>query len=159
MKELIEALGLKDVVFTLDALHCQKKTVEVIVESGNDYVIQVKENQPSLLNAIKTVVENNESISICQHNEQSRGRKEQRTVEVFFSPVSGLEAWKGLQRVIRVERQTTRNGHTSSADSYYISSLNINDAEQFATGIRGHWSIENRLHWVKDVIQHEDDAA
>jgi len=69
----------------------------------------------------------------------------QRSVEVFLSPVSGVEEWKGLQRVIHVKRQTTRNGCTSSKDSYYITSLNIDDAEQFATGIRGHWSIENRL--------------
>ena len=41
---------------------------------------------------------------------------------------------------------------------YYISSLNIDDAEQFGIGIRGHWAIENRLHWVKDVIQHEDNS-
>ncbi|MBF0241535.1 MAG: ISAs1 family transposase [Desulfamplus sp.] len=136
-----------------------KKTVNVIVTSGNDYVIQVKENQPSLLNTIKTVVENNEPISICHHNDKSRGRNEQRSVVVFLPPVSGVEEWKGLQRIIHVKRQTTRNGRTSSKDSYYITSLNIDDAEQFATGIRGHWSIENRLHWVKDVIQYEDDAG
>ncbi len=141
-------------------MHCiVKKTVEEIVTSGNDYVIQVKENQPSLLNTIKTVVETNEPLSICHQNEKSRGRKEQRTVEVFLSPVSGVEEWKGLQRIIHVKRQTTRKGRTSSTDSYYITSLNIDDAKEFAKGIREHWSIENRLHWVKDVIQHEDDAG
>ena len=141
-------------------MHCiVKKTVEEIVTSGNDYVIQVKENQPSLLNTIKTVVETNEPLSICHQNEKSRGRKEQRTVEVFLSLVSGVEEWKGLQRIIHVKRQTTRKGRTSSTDSYYITSLNIDDAKEFAKGIREHWSIENRLHWVKDVIQHEDDAG
>lgn len=141
-------------------MHCiVKKTVKVIVTSGNDYVIQVKENQPSLLNRIKSVVENKEPLSIFHYNEKSRGRKEQRTIEVFSSPVYGVEEWKGLQRIIHVKRRTTRKGHTSSTDSYYITSLNIDDAKQFATGIRGHWSIENRLHWVKDVIQYEDDAG
>ena len=74
----------------------------------------------------------------------------------MFLP-SAAASWKGLERVIRVERRTTRNGYTSSTDSYYISSLNIDDAEQFGIGIRGHRSIENRLHRVKDVIQHEDN--
>jgi len=140
-------------------MHCiVKKTVEEIVTSGNDYVIQVKENQPSLLNTIKTVVENN-GLFLSVIKMEVKRAKRQRTVEVFLSPVSGVEEWKGLQRIIHVKRQTTRKGRTSSTDSYYITSLNIDDAKEFAKGIREHWSIENRLHWVKDVIQHEDDAG
>jgi len=140
-------------------MHCiVKKTVEEIVTSGNDYVIQVKENQPSLLNTIKTVVENNEPLSICHQNEKSRGREEQRTVEVFLSPVSGVEEWKGLQRIIHVKRQTTRKGRTSSTDSYYITSLNIDDAKEFAKGIREPGLLKI-VYLVKDVIQYEDDAG
>ena len=81
------------------------------------------------------------------------------TVTVFPPPASSVEAWKGLQRALHVERQTTRNGKTSCTGHYSISSLCANQAELFATGIRGHRSIENRLHWVKDVIQHEDDSG
>ena len=140
-------------------MHCiVKKTVAAIVTSGNHYVIQVKGNQASLLNAIKTIARNNEPVCSNQESNDSRGRKEQRNVEVFLPSAAIAASWKGLERVIRVERRTTRNGYTSSTDSYYISSLNIDDAEQFGIGIRGHWAIENRLHWVKDVIQHEDNS-
>ncbi len=129
------------------------------MKSGNDYVIQVKGNQPTLLQRVKATVESQEALSTCQQEERSRGRQERRTVTVFPAPVSGVDEWKGLQRVLHVERHVVRNGKTSCADHYYISSLCADQAELFATGIRGHWSIENRLHWVKDVIQHEDGSG
>lgn len=69
------------------------------------------------------------------------------------------DIWKGIQRVIHVERHFVRKGKETLSHHYYISSLTSDDAVLFAKGIRGHWSIENRLHWVKDVIQYEDDSG
>ena len=77
---------------------------------------------------------------------------------MFLSPVSGVEEWKGLQRIIHVKRQTTRKGRTSSTDSYYITSLNIDDAKEFAKGIRN-TGLLKIVYLVKDVIQYEDDAG
>jgi predicted transposase YbfD/YdcC len=136
-----------------------KKTVEAIIDSHNDYVIQVKGNQPTLLQAITEAFESQPPRSSMTHDEQSRGRHERRTVSVLTPPGKAAEGWKGLQRVIHVERQVSRKGKDTLAHHYYISSLCSDDAELFARGIRGHWSIENRLHWVKDVIQHEDDSG
>lgn len=136
-----------------------KKTVAAIIDSGNDYVIQVKGNQPTLLHVLTTAMERQPPLSSTTHDDQSRGRHERRTVSVFVPPEEAADGWKGLQRVIHVERQVSRNGKDTLAHHYYISSLCSDDAEVFARGIRGHWSIENRLHWVKDVIQHEDDAG
>jgi len=67
--------------------------------------------------------------------------------------------WQGLQRVIHVERRFVRKGKKTLSHHYYISSLASDDAELFAEGIRGHWSVENRLHQVKDVIQYEDKSG
>ena len=90
--------------------------------------------------------------------ERSRGRYERRTVAVFPAPLQMVEEWNGLDRVIHVECDVTRDGKNTITDHYYISSVRSDDARVFAQGVRGHWSIENRLHWVKDVIQHEDDS-
>ena len=136
-----------------------KKTVEAIIDSGNDYVIQVKANQPTLFQAIKEAFESQPPRSSVTHEEQSRGRQERRTTRVLGPPGVIAEEWQGLQRVIHVERQVVRERKETLAHHYYISSLASDDAERFARGIRGHWSIENRLHWVKDVIQHEDDSG
>jgi len=136
-----------------------KKTVEAIIDSGNAYLIQVKGNQPTLFRAITALVESQPALSTQAQQERSRGRDERRTVMVFPAPPELTEDWKDLQRVIHVTRQVTRNEKTTLTHNYYISSVVSDDATVFATGIRGHWSIENRLHWVKDVIQHEDDSG
>lgn len=136
-----------------------KKTVDAIIDSGNDYLIQVKGNQPTVFRTINETVNTQPPLSATCHEERSRGRDERRTVTVFPTPSKGLEEWTSLQRVLHVERQVTRRGKQTVTHHYYISSLASNDANVFASGVRGHWSIENRLHWVKDVIQHEDDAG
>jgi predicted transposase YbfD/YdcC len=118
----------------------------------------VKGNQPTLLQSISTVAKSQQPLSTHAQQERSRGRDERRTVAVFPAPAEMTEEWNGLSRVIHVERDVTREGKDTVTHHYYISSVVSDDAEVFAQGVRGHWSIENRLHWVKDVIQHEDDS-
>ena len=122
-------------------------------------MIQVKANQPNLLQSIKETVSTEPSISTFLSDERSRGRQEKRITNIFPAPSNISEDWSGIKRVIHVERLTSKNGESSHTHHYYISSLSLNEAEIFAKGIRGHWSIENRLHWVKDVIQHEDSSG
>jgi predicted transposase YbfD/YdcC len=134
-----------------------KKTVDAILYSGNDDLIQVKGKQLTLFQAVSTAVKTQPPLSTNAQPERSRGRDERRTVAVFPAPAQMTEEWNGLARVIHVERDVTRDGKNTITDHYYISSVRSDDATVFAQGVRGHWSIENRLHWVKDVIQHEDD--
>jgi predicted transposase YbfD/YdcC len=136
-----------------------KKTVEAIIDSGNDYLIQVKGNQPTLFQAIKETVDTQPALSTVCSEERSRGRQERRIVSVFSSPGQLSEEWKGFRRVVHVERQICRPGKATQTHHYYMSSVDSEYADMFARGVRGHWSIENRLHWVKDVIQHEDDSG
>jgi predicted transposase YbfD/YdcC len=135
-----------------------KKTVEGIISSQNNYLIQVKGNQKTLFRTIKDTVASQAAVSMNFSDERSRGRHEQRIVEVFRPPMSLTEHWAGLERIIQVERLVCRQGKQSRTQSYYISSVCSDDAEDFARGVRGHWAIENRLHWVKDVHQHEDSS-
>ena len=81
-----------------------------------------------------------------------------RTVEVFNDLTGISKEWTGLESLIKVERIGTRAGKPYHQVVYYISSL-VRSAADFAKGIRGHWGIENRLHWVKDVIFDEDHST
>jgi len=159
VRELIETLELKGVVFTLDALRCQKKTTQVITKSGNGYVIQVKGNQPKLFGSLREIAETQEPISTFLSDECPRGRQEKRITNIFPVPSHLSADWSEIRRLIHVERLSSKNGESSHTHHYYISSLSSDNAETFAKGIRGHRSIGNRLHWVKDVIQHEDSSG
>lgn len=157
--QLIEQLGLEEAVLTLDALHCQKKTVKQIIDTGNDYVIAVKGNQPSLLRAIKWVCQSEPAINSYHYTEKSHGRKVKRTVKIYPATGEMMTQFKGLQRFISIEREVVRYGQCETTLSYHISSLEAS-ARRFAHGIVGHrGGIENRLHWVLDVVFKEDDSS
>lgn len=127
------------------------------MDKGNDYVIQVKRNQKNLCKGIKKCIETSEKISVHITEEKNRGRREKRTVSLYHSNKNYIDSsWKKLNRIIVVQSDGIRKGICYHEMRYYISSLEEDDAEIFAKGIRQHWSIENQLHRVKDVIQNED---
>ncbi len=135
-----------------------KKTCQIIIEGGNDYVIAVKDNQPKLHRNIQQIAATRKPTSRRVETEKTRDRLTTRTVEVFHD-VNGIDPeWKGVQSLIRVERSGTRKGKKYHEIVCYISSL-IRTAKEFALGIRAHWGIENSLHWVKDVVLKEDSST
>lgn len=138
--------------------HCTaKKTTQVIIEGGNDYIVTVKDNQPRLLAQIETLAQQTQPEDRFVDVEKNRDRITCRVVNVF-TDINGIDLdWVGIQRLIQVERIGIRQGKPYQQTNYYISSL-ATSALKFAQGIRGHWGIENRLHWVKDVIFGEDAA-
>jgi len=136
-----------------------KKTVSAIISSGNHYIIQVKANQKNLYQQIRlNTVKEKKAISISQTIDTKRGRKEYRKV-FLYKNIEGISSqWQGLKRLIRVERYVSIGGNERHETAYYISSIRKNKAAYFATHIRNHWGIENRLHWVKDVCMKEDTS-
>jgi predicted transposase YbfD/YdcC len=135
-----------------------KKTCELIIDGGNDYVIAVKGNQQGLYRQIQYNTANTRPTSRYITTERTRNRVTTRTVEVFNDLTGINQHWVGLKSLIKVERVGTRAGKAYHQVAYYISSL-IRSAVDFACGIRQHWSIENRLHWVKDVVFDEDNST
>jgi predicted transposase YbfD/YdcC len=162
--ELLELLDLQDKIVTIDAAGCQKDIAAAVVELGGDYVLAVKDNQPTLhaevqtafATALETEVPECRSYTTTQ---QGHGRQERRTVWVLPARgrLSQLGAWVGLATLVLVLRVVTcpLTGVESSEVRYYISSLRPS-ARRLARAIRGHWGIENGLHWVLDVIFRED---
>ncbi len=139
-------------------MHCTpKKTTQLIIDGSNNYVVTVKENQPRLLAQLETQAKHTQPCQRFIDVDKTRGRITCRIVNVF-SDISGIDLdWVGVQSLSSVERIGIRQGKPYQQTNYYISSL-ITSALQLASGIRGHWGIENRLHWVKDVIFGEDAA-
>lgn len=164
--DLVKSLNVKNAILTTDAMGCQKTIVKAIRESKNDYVLQVKGNQKTLLEDIKEMYEygiNSETFHLekseFEQTEKGHGRIEQRKYTQFelnHDLISSLNEWQDLKTAIRVERTRIINGAETSQISWYISSLPLG-AEQAAKAVRSHWGVENNLHWSLDVILREDD--
>ena len=157
VQDIARDSGIHDRVFTLDALHCQKQTVQAISEGGNDYLIAVKKNQLTLYKSLKNISETATPLSQNLTQDISHGRNICRKVSVFELPDSIKSLWTNSQRFIQIERSGTRGGKPYQEVAYQLSSCQEN-AQIFAESIRGHWGIENKLHWVKDVIFKEDKS-
>lgn len=133
-----------------------KKTLVDILDSGNDYLVKVKRNQGNLLKKMEGIRKKHKQRSIFSHNEVNRGRIETRIIRTYPVTPWISNNWQGAKTVVHVERRrvSKKQEHT---DSYYLSSLMI-EAKEFAEGVRHHWGIENRLHYVKDVTFKEDES-
>ncbi len=128
----------------------------MILDSKNNYLVKVKGNQPKLLKSIKEIVDTSSVISSFTEEQTKRGRKEKRITNLYLPTSKIPDGWPKLNRIIHVERNFESKKGIHQTQSYYISSFLSRDAAKFSRGIRGHWFIENKLHWVKDVIQKED---
>jgi predicted transposase YbfD/YdcC len=133
-----------------------KKTLQVIINQGCDYLVKVKGNERNLFKAAKQITENTTTMGHFNEVKRTRGRNERRFVSLFASNELIPQGWPSLNRIIHVERIFSSKKGYHHTHSYYASSLLSDDAQLFACGIRGHWKIENNLHWVKDVVLKED---
>ena len=164
--ELLEVLAIAGCIVTIDAMGCQKEIAATIIDRGADYVLALKDNQPTLFEDVKWLFEQTQSIQfqevehdVAQSLDKGHGRIEIRRCYTL----SGLELdylvqknhWKGLQTVAMVESERRLNGKVSTERRYYLSSLS-KDAAVINAAIRRHWTIENGLHWVLDVSFQED---
>ena len=163
--ELLKLLDLREAIVTIDAAGCQRSIAAAIVEAGADYVLAVKANQATLFEAVQRALATADpQVPTATHHraEQANGghgRKEHRTVwatEAHTLPMAGR--WLGLASCLVVESVCTRQGKVTRDRRYFISSLRPDDAEGLARVIRGHWDVENALHWNLDVAFHEDDS-
>jgi predicted transposase YbfD/YdcC len=174
--KLLELMDLKGAVVTIDAIGTQREVVAKIVNGGGDYVLPVKDNQPALRQKVEAAL--NEAalggiegldVGFFEQTQQSHGRRETRRVwlidDVSCLGKRLLDLWPGLSggslAMVERERQNLGDmtGKATSERHYYISSLkgSSHEAAQAMAGyIRGHWSVENNLHWQLDVSFAED---
>jgi predicted transposase YbfD/YdcC len=157
--ELIKTLALQGAIITIDAMGCQKKITQAIIEEKADYVIQLKENQPTLYEDIALFFQNptNGHFDTFQTVDGEHGRIETRQYLVTenIDWLAGKHQWTGIRTICKVTRQRELNAKISTETSYFISSLK-GHAQTIAQSIRDHWAIENDLHWCLDISFRED---
>jgi predicted transposase YbfD/YdcC len=166
--KLLDLLDIRGATVSIDAMGCQKEIAASIRKKGADYVLAVKENQPALYHDIKDYFEGMEGGQIRElpddiwetGEERGHGRIEKREIRTVtgLSWLEGKADWKDLATIIQCRSFRTLKDETTQTDRYYISS-SLNDALELYHGIRGHWSIENQLHWSLDVIFREDASG
>jgi predicted transposase YbfD/YdcC len=132
-----------------------KKTVSLIINGGNDYLIGLKENQPTLYQTAVTSSQQQQPLSSATTVEKTHGRLVKRSCQVFALPQQLRHQWAGLKTFIVVQREGIREHKPFHERQYYICSLS-KQAQQLLADTQGHWGIENRLHWVRDVTFRED---
>ena len=157
--ELLALLDMTGCLISIDAMGCQTDIAAQIVDHGGDYLLAVKGNQETLHRAVREAMaplarEGSHQATI----EQSRGRTELREYHVTPAGemVKQFPTWKGLNTLgVAIGYRRDSKGNESLEYRYYISSAALTE-EQFAKAVRGHWGIENQLHWVLDVTMKED---
>ncbi len=166
---LLQVLELSGCIVTIDAMGCQKEIAQAIVDRGADYVLAVKENQKHLYEDVKDLFAEAEKAAWrevphqqCRDVVKDHGRLEIRecwTIDhwEYLDYVRHHAEWKGLRTLVMVRAQREIDGKTSRETRYYISSL-ANQPRRILKAVRGHWGIENSLHWVLDVAFDEDHS-
>jgi predicted transposase YbfD/YdcC len=168
IERLLELLDLDGAVVTIDALGCQTDIAQRIRAAGGHYLLQAKGNQPGLHQKLQSIFAEAqlEKFVDWKHDyftetDGDHGRIETRRLWVLWdmSLLGELaDEWPGIKSIILVERTRETNGQVSVELSYYISSLDRRTrAKRLAGYVRGHWSIENNLHWQLDVSFREDE--
>ncbi|HET6382560.1 MAG TPA: ISAs1 family transposase [Armatimonadota bacterium] len=176
---LLQLLDVAGAIVTIDAMGTQKEIARQIVEQGGDYILPVKENHPTLHHNIEQFFAEEEQAKfkgqiheVTQTSEKDHGRIEKRraylvpictTVEAecpkqadaLMNWLDPKREWSGLETIGMIIRQREVNGKITTERQYYISSLS-GGVERFSRAARGHWGIENVVHWSLDVSFNED---
>ena len=171
MPKIVKRLGskiLKGAIVTADAMGCQREIARAIDDVGAYWLLALKGNQETMFNEVKLFMDDlskatdrkfEDSVTLTKHHtvEKDHGRIEERTCWVSADTewFQDKAKWPGLCRFVMVNSKRMVKGVTSEERRYYISSFH-GDAESLGRYVRKHWGIENRLHWVLDVVFGED---
>ena len=166
MPEFLKLLDLQDKMVTIDAMGCQKEIAQTIVDRGGDYILAVKDNQPTVHAELQAAFAQAPAPQLRSSRrtttfEKGHGRYEQRTVQVLpardYLAAAQRALWTGVLSLVMVTRVVWEQASEAQSTEvrYFLSSLPP-VARRIGSAIRGHWSIENGLHWVLDVVFRED---
>jgi predicted transposase YbfD/YdcC len=164
--ELLEQIDVRGAIVTIDAAGCQREIAAKVIDGGGDYLLALKGNQETLHREVGEYVdlhiENDfADVPARRYEETVQGHGRVDTLYYYQMPVpeclTTRGRWKGLRTIGVAIRVSVRNGKETSDVRYYISSLPLG-VRRFAASVRGHWGIENTLHWCLDVTFREDES-
>lgn len=166
---LLKMLNLAGCTVTIDAIGCQKEFAGMITDGGGDYVLAVKKNQGHLYQDLQELFEeiDHPDIAFIEHDYYESISKDHGRVEIrrcwtlsdqdCLDYLQDGDKWRGVQSLVMVESERIIQGERSKQARYYISSL-PGEAKELLAAVRGHWGIENSLHWVLDIAFREDES-
>jgi predicted transposase YbfD/YdcC len=163
---LLERIDLKGALVTIDAMGCQTKIADKIIEGGGDYLFGLKDNQRSLAREVEAYFDDKpQKTTYFETLDGDHGRIELRkhTISqeidwlIGAKNATGEPRFRNLTSIGMIENEIThkKTGEITKSRRFYISSLAL-DAQFFAKAARAHWGVENRLHWMLDVVFHDD---
>jgi predicted transposase YbfD/YdcC len=165
--KLLQVLEIAGCIVTIDAIGCQTEIAQAIAERDADYVLAVKENQGHLYADIKELFDAAQEVhfkdvphAYAKTTDKDHGRMEIRQCwtlsdATLVDYLRNRAGWRNLRTIVKVVSERRANGATTIEARYFISSLD-GDAERMLNAVRGHWGIENALHWVLDIAFNED---
>ena len=163
--QLLDQIEIEDAVITIDAAGCQRKIAKKIIDGKGDYVLALKGNQGTLYAAVTAyIVEQMENdfadIGARKHVEKLKGHGREDEITYYQMPVPAdlahKEKWAGIKTIGVAIRQSKSGSKSSTEVRFYIASISMG-VKRFARYVRGHWAIENTLHWCLDVTFREDE--
>ncbi len=165
--QLLDMLDIAGCIVTIDAMGCQTKIAKEIVAQKADYILAVKENQGTLYDTIHELFSNQEEVNCIDTDhyrtiDKGHGRIEIRDCwttsdSEYLQYIAGYKEWEKLTSIVKVRSERRVGGKTTIKDRYFIASIE-SDAQRALSGVREHWGIENKLHWVLDIAFQEDDS-
>ena len=164
--KLLDEIEFEDSIITIDAAGCQKNIAQQIVDGKGDFVLALKSNHPKMYEAVQDFFLNHFEddfarlpVSRYEESGNGHGRIEQRLYYQVTVPRNfpGRDQWAGLKTFGAAVRIYQENGKEKSDVRYYLCSMRRN-GKVFANAVRGHWGIENKLHWSLDMTYREDES-
>jgi predicted transposase YbfD/YdcC len=163
--ELLDRIEIKDAVITIDAAGCQREIAKKIIDGKGDFVLALKGNQGKLHDAVtQYIIQQMENdfadIDARKHVEKIKGHGREDEITYYQMPVPvdlpNKQKWAGLKTIGVAIRQSESGSKSSTDVRFYIASIGMG-VKHFARYVRGHWAIENTLHWCLDVTFREDE--
>lgn len=158
--KLLEQLDIEETVVSIDAIGCQREIAQQILDQGGAYLLAAKKNQKQLYEQITDSFALNPSLAADSQWEYQRGRFEQRNCQILPAATmllpETLEQWPGIKTLVKIQSQRQEKDKISQETRFYISSEEGQPSRYFNHLTRGHWGIENHLHWHLDITFKED---
>lgn len=159
LRTLLKTLDITGAMITADALHCQRETCANIISEGGDYCLQLKGNQADMLADVSAFIKDQQTDFIDEFKsvDAGHGRIEERTYQVYntIDYLDDTHKWPHLKAFVHVTSTRETGDKISQSERIYLLSKQPS-AQEAAAYIRGHWGIENQLHWSLDVIMNDD---
>jgi predicted transposase YbfD/YdcC len=157
--KILDRINVKEQIITIDAMGCQVDIADKIIAKKANYILALKANQKQCFNSVKSKFDEIKDTEIFEETNKDHGRIETRKIFVSnkVKRIENGNKWNNLQTIIKIEstRYNTKHKTESKETRYFISSLKAT-AKEFLSYIRSHWYIENKVHWVLDVVFKED---